>query len=102
MKRCAKVECVFTIKYFRTKFRHRYLSGSPKRFSEADTIKVFLHIYKEIKFLMFILWEFEFCFYSQDHVKMLRILNNKAFHEDNNWFLKLHDCTFNYYKEKIS
>ena len=51
---------------------------------------------------MFILREFEFCFYSQDHVKMLRILNNKAFHEDNNWFLKLHDCTFNYYKEKIS
>ena len=50
MKRCAKVECVFTIKYFRTKFRHRYLSGSPKRVSEADTIKVFYILTKKSSF----------------------------------------------------
>ena len=42
-----------------------------------------------------------FYFDSLDHVKTLRMLNCKTFHKDSNYFLKLYDCTFNYYKEKI-
>ena len=29
------------------------------------------------------------------------MLNYETFHDDSNYFLKLYDCTFNYYKEKI-
>ena len=44
MESSAKVQCIFTINYFRKKLHHRYLSGSPMYVSEANTIKVFSYL----------------------------------------------------------